>query len=860
MKAPFVNAARVSFSVSFVFLFFGLADSVKAAEPNTFIMASQLDDSHFCPFAVGVNVGWRECFLGSTEEAWTKINLGKGSALGSGTIHSVTVALDPSSLREYSEELYGYFFKGSWIIYLYCFTDDTYSEDKLCPDWIAGNAWNAGLHYLLGEWATSTDNKYWTSTFDNAPAHGTNFDGSFPVRFNPNYYYQLRINDNGWPVSAYGSQTLRELYWILRGIKDEPTCTENCYSNVLFLPGLKGSVLKFGSDTLWPPGILSADIPKLALATDGTSVNNVTVEGIVETFYNVPIYSSFSSFMNSLVSDGTINEWEPLPYDWRYSPEQVVENGIKTANGSVDVIEKIEQLAANSKSGKVAIVAHSMGGLVGKSIIKKLEEQGKADLIDSFVMIGVPQLGTPQAITSLLHGDGEAIPNKIFLPTVVAHPANVRAIAQNFQSAYDLLPSPRYFEEVVDPPIIFDSSASFTSTWRAYWGQTLDSLPEFKEFLTGLGVTRTNPAVQQLHIPEILRADLVENAVDFHAEYDNYQFPESIRVVQVAGWGVPTIKAVEYTVKHNLQTYEPVFTREGDSTVVYPSALASRINKLFFNIFDYNERPGIVDASHKDLLSADPISSLTLSVVTNTPIETEFISSTKPSIADLDDQLLISTHSPVVLGVYDSLGNFTGIDPNQNLSSEVLTITENIPGSTFQSFGESQYIFLPKEGSYTFVFKGVGTGPTTVEIENFSNDTATPIAVYSDIPITPSTKATFVINSATPTSTEIEVDSNGDNQVDDIVVADGAELTLEKLLTLLKTKIQNLDSKVKLKKELLAKVKKIEQKIVKQKQKKASKALMSLGKKILKKVTKSKISDAEAQEILKILEEIEHKL
>src|SRR3989344_6047229 len=35
---------------------------------------------------------------------------------------------------------------------------------------------------------------------------------------------------------------------------------EECCSSVLFLPGIKGSVLKTGSDTLWPPTIFSDDM------------------------------------------------------------------------------------------------------------------------------------------------------------------------------------------------------------------------------------------------------------------------------------------------------------------------------------------------------------------------------------------------------------------------------------------------------------------------------------------------------------------------------------------------------------------------------------------------------------------------
>lgn len=53
-----------------------------------------------------------------------------------------------------------------------------------------------------------------------------------------------------------------------------------CCSSVLFLPGIKGSILEKGSDTLWPPTFFSNDISQLALTSSGESVNDVHTDGI----------------------------------------------------------------------------------------------------------------------------------------------------------------------------------------------------------------------------------------------------------------------------------------------------------------------------------------------------------------------------------------------------------------------------------------------------------------------------------------------------------------------------------------------------------------------------------------------------
>jgi len=246
------------------------------------------------------------------------------------------------------------------------------------------------------------------------------------------------------------------------------------------------------------------------------------------------------------------------------------------------------------------------------------------------------------------------------------------------------------------------------------------------------------------------------------------------------------------------------------------------------------------------------------SVIENEDIlETSFIKITKPQPGSVVDQLIVSSNSPVILGVYDQLGNFTGVDPSQDLSADILSIKENIPGSTFLYTSESQNIFLPKVGIYDFIYKGIGDGPTTVTIENFTADTVLPIASYTDMPTTSNTIANFTIQSATPEDTIISLDTDGDGTTDETISPDGTEEepTLSELLTLLKEKVAGLNIKDNLKKQILKKIEKLEKKIARQKKK--IKTPAQLEKRISKLVNKGKISASDAQELLDILEQIE---
>ena len=664
--------------------------------------------------------------------------------------------------------------------------------------------------------------------------------------------------------AAGEGETQPLIYGMLEFDVVEETPEPTCCSSVLFLPGIKGSVLKSGEDTLWPTDFSGTDIERLALSETGESIEPVVVDGILNTFIATPVYSGFSSFMDTLATvddatgTSTVREWIPFAYDWRYAPDKILTDGVSTPSGVVDLIQTVETLAADSYTDKVTIVAHSMGGLLGKALIKELQNQGKEELIDNFVMVGTPQLGTPQGVASLLHGDDESIFGGFLVDA-----SDVRTVGQNMESAYNLLPSPQYFAAVNDPIFTFSTTSSFTEPWRAIWGDEIGNYVDYVQFLTGLGVSRTDPAPEDLLTPEILRADIVGSAATFHGLYDSYAIPENIRVVQVAGWGLPTVKTIEYVSEHSVPGYRVVPTVEGDKTVVYPSAVSSVSDKYYLNLASFN-RIKSEDAQHKDLLSVEPVQFLITKLLKSESIsEIEYISSLKPPITEVATQLLVVTRSPVILGVRDAQGNFTGVDPNQDLASKFLKSTEDIPGSSFFSSGGDQYIFLPKEGSYTFEFKGTGDGPATVETATFVNDIVTPIATYTDIPVTPDTEATFVIDTEAPEDTHIQVDFNGDGTIDASIVPDGTVVpppTLSELITSLKMKIQSLDVKPKLKEKLLKKVEKLEKKIEKQKNIRASKVVMNLEKKVIKKTEKGKISDSDAEAILDLLNAIQDAL
>lgn len=647
-------------------------------------------------------------------------------------------------------------------------------------------------------------------------------------------------------------------------VTEGPPPAPPCCSSVLFLPGIEGSALKEGSDVRWPSSLFSSEVARLALTEEGESVNDIQVAGVLSNFVpGVDLYGGFASYMDELSTDegnGTIQDWVPFAYDWRFSLEKTLEEGAfwESEGELVNLVHTVENLASESKTGKVTIVAHSMGGLLAKALIKELEEvYGEAEIVDSLIMVGTPQLGTPEAIAALLHGR-EPVEMELFVRSHI-----FRSIVRNMGSAHALLPSQEYFNIPGMPaPITFNTSADFTEDWRNEWGTDVDTFSEFHEFLTGTGSVRERPSETNLAVPEVLREDLVSEADIFHSELDQYELPSHLRVVQIAGWGLPTLESIEYKKKHLLfDGYEPHFTREGDITVVYPSALSSEGETYYLNLNQYRY-PNGKGAQHRDLLSTEPVHSTIDRILRNQLVsDIEHLTDAKPNVFDTEDQLLISTKSPVVLGVLDSEGNFTGVDQNQDTNSEALEVVEEIPGSTFIAYGDDQYIFLPKEGSYTFKFKGTGSGPATVETSVLEGDTQSVVATHTDIPVTSETEATFVVDSEALDETLIEVDTNGDGTIDASVTPDGyvpptVEPTVAELIGELKVQISNLDISQKLKNNLLKRIGKIEQKIEKQKQRK-SKVLERLKDSVNKNAGKGNIDATSANEVTSLVNELE---
>ena len=543
-----------------------------------------------------------------------------------------------------------------------------------------------------------------------------------------------------------------------------PQYEVSCCSSVLFIPGLEASRLYkdssglFGTSTnqLWEPN-RNDDVRKMYLDNTGKSLDpHIYTSDVISSAFGLKsIYESFIAMMNGVVADGSIKEWLPFPYDWRMNVEEVVKNGV--------LIQNVEKLAKNSKTGKVIVVAHSNGGLVAKELMKTLTEKGEGDLIEQVINVAVPELGTPQSILGLLHGHNQSILGGLILTA-----NNARTFGQNMSGAYGLLPSKKFFEKnpltVISNLFSSSSLPTFASTYNA-----------MKDFL--LSNSFSKASTTDTNIPLLMNPLLASVADSIHSIIDIFKPAVSTKTLSIFGWGLPTSKGIEYEKdKHCSQAqiryntcpvaFSPTLTDSGDGTVITKANSENADQTLFIDLkkIQTDTEKNIDHANileSKDLL--DKVKDTITNSTSTTPTYEKYFSTVEP--INTDRYLTIKIYSPVDIHIYDAKGNHTGILKNPIPGKDLEAYEKNIPLSYYGDFGRIKMIRVPYDKDYQIILEGNGTGPVTAIAEVTQDDITIASTTFADIPVTTLTNIDLVIATSTEsfaTSTVMNIDADGD--------------------------------------------------------------------------------------------------
>lgn len=598
--------------------------------------------------------------------------------------------------------------------------------------------------------------------------------GPFAEGCDMSRHYTLYATGDGYSRVALPGGTVDGMfsYPYLFYIESEGSqlCDE-CASNVLFIPGIKGSRLYVDNgeeEKVWDP-LGNDDIHALFLDEEGRSLQRVytkdgDVLGTIAGF--IDIYQGFLDSLGSLANNDVINNWEVVAYDWRLSLDEIVTTGVEEggriyygeASSTPYIEQTLRSLAASSKTGKVTIVAHSNGGLVTKALLLHLGDEETSTLVDKIVFVGVPQSGAPQALGALLFGYKEGLP--WWFPFMVS-PATAREMAENSPMGYHLLPTQNYFDSVMYDgahPVARFNAQSLYAPERSAYGNELGTQDELFAFLRSDEGGRTKPAPEDYHLANVLGNGLLGYAQDVHSSIDAWRPPADVQLYQVAGWGEDTISGVEF-YEECISTgckpkYRPMFVEDGDGVVPIPSTLMMEEAE---NIKRYWADLNFMGGDHGNILSRDALRELIRGFIQNDSEIPQYISESQPTNSG-SRKLIFILHSPLTLEANDQYGGRTGA--NIDGSKE-----EQIPGSSYGRFGEVQYLILPAGEKYKIEMYGTGNGVFSLDIQEYEGGQILRTSTISNLPASLETYAYFSIENGVDDVSPISIDPNGDGEV-----------------------------------------------------------------------------------------------
>lgn len=565
-------------------------------------------------------------------------------------------------------------------------------------------------------------------------------------------------------------------------------------SNVLFLPGIKGSRLYNSvcglsacEETLWPP-VANVLAPNLYMDGNGKSLKEVYTKehDIVSHAYGYSFYDVFVNQMNSIGSTHGDWRWEAASYDWRMSLSDLARNGRKDgeriyfedATSTSYLLQELRALASTSPTGKVTIVAHSNGGLVAKELMQDLGPAATASLIDSVILVGVPQSGAPRAIGALLFGDGESLPGSGVLPEFLLSAANARVFGLSSPMAYHLLPSLLYMADVYDPlhPLLSFGEGALLSRARNIYGSAIHSYDNLLSYLLG-DDGRIVPRDEDVRDPAVANSSLLQYAKDEHAKIDSWVPPEGVSVYQIAGWGDDTISGIKLYEEpvmtlHGSSTrvaYQPQFVEDGDGTVPTPSALmmgeASNVHSYWVNLPKVSEAKSY---DHSTLFEVPDVENLIASIIQGVPHLSANTSTQQPQTLHPGKKLLFVLHDPAQLTISSG---------GKSLSISSAKETGSLEAVQAGVLGEDTYVLASPNRNYLVRVDHPETESVTLDVEELVDGVVTASSTLASA-AEPNTALSFDITSGLSDMSPIYVDFDGDGKSDSYLVLSPGEIVL----------------------------------------------------------------------------------
>ncbi len=194
-------------------------------------------------------------------------------------------------------------------------------------------------------------------------------------------------------------------------------------SNIVFIPGIKGSQLYEGEHKRWYPSTAS-DLDALVLnnpLTPGEPIRQVAIPKLLK---KVTVYKG-------ILDEFSERNLKVFTYDWRQS----VLSHLADLDALLDTID-----------GRITLIAHSMGGLLLKAYLLQGASDDNKAKIDKVITIGTPWHGSPFAYRVLRYGETiYAEDDGIGAGLSLDRDRVAKLLGETYPSVYELMPSETYY-------------------------------------------------------------------------------------------------------------------------------------------------------------------------------------------------------------------------------------------------------------------------------------------------------------------------------------------------------------------------------------------------------------------------------
>jgi pimeloyl-ACP methyl ester carboxylesterase len=486
--------------------------------------------------------------------------------------------------------------------------------------------------------------------------------------------YELRVEKNGVtkngvPIDIAGNQAdkIGNVELTLNpGTRGTP---------VILVPGILGSSSKYG--VIYPR--LPSQKPARGLHIHDPYIPDFSI-GLVRRA------TGFTELKEYLSSSG-FNVFD-CPWDWRLLAQKAYPEYL---------IPKIDEAMSFSTTGKVHIVAHSMGGLLVRSYIQGGNYRGD---IDKFVMVGTPNLGSCNPYYIWEGGDpkllDDIIDPKWGLKTMVNFYANT--LQQLWEETYKQKgwsvyknKEIREFVRWVAPSLLQLMNTKddflFSTFYGTSWGT---STP-------GNVNTWLNNLNSDQNIPNLMDKDGADGKIHVGviAGYSSESTIERIKcgsprgLYEDGGLVYPAKRTVSWGL--------------GDGTVPYESAKWPAAQQWADLLYLVSKEVSGDDTDHASLIRNQEVQHKIFDFLSgDTPVKSFTIKLSEFQAESITSSLYISVNGAVRTCVTDPSGNKSGVDPVTG------DIVEQIAGSEtyFRFSGGEVEIKNPTQGSYSVTIFG----------------------------------------------------------------------------------------------------------------------------------------------------------